>query len=173
MYPSTPIYPLLSEAGLIPASTLLDYCQRLYACRLLSLPDEHPAKQILPISLRSGDGSFQPGELPENTLMWTQASRPTLYGQWLAWQITVERSIDPACGVEPVEKIDPELQFKGEVLIKLKKQALEEATKNLTGLVLWTDESKLDQGNTEAAVCWKDINLDQWKEKSVFLGKNK
>ncbi len=80
MYPSTPIHPLLSEAGLIPASTLLDYRQRLYAYRLLSLLDEHPAKQILPVSLRIGDGSFQPGELPDNTLMWTQDTRPTTYG---------------------------------------------------------------------------------------------
>ena len=66
MYPSTPVYSLLSEAGLISASTLLDYRQRLYAYQLLSLLDEHPAKQILPISLRIEDGSFQPGELPDN-----------------------------------------------------------------------------------------------------------
>ena len=46
-----------------------------------------------------------PEELPENTLMWTQDSRPRLYGQWLAWQITVDYSIGPAEGVEPVEKI--------------------------------------------------------------------
>ena len=38
---------------------------------------------------------------------------------------------------------------------------------------MWTDGSKLDQGNTGAAVCWKGRNLDQWKEKSYFLGKNK
>ncbi len=37
MYPSTPLHPLLCEAGLAPASTLLDHCQRLYAYRLLSL----------------------------------------------------------------------------------------------------------------------------------------
>ena len=71
MYPSTPIHPLLAEAGLIPASTLLDQRQRLYAYRLLTLPDEHPAKQILPISLRYRDGSCQPGELPDDSLIWT------------------------------------------------------------------------------------------------------
>lgn len=108
MYPSTLLHPLLSEAGLILASTLLDYRQRLYAYRLLSLPDEHPAKQILLISLRIGDGSSQPGELPDNTLMWMQDTRPTIYGQWLAWQITFEHSIDPADGVEPVETITPD-----------------------------------------------------------------
>ena len=39
MYRSTPVHPLLCEAGIIPASTHLDYRQRLYAHRLLSFPD--------------------------------------------------------------------------------------------------------------------------------------
>lgn len=69
MYSSTPIHPLLYEAGLTPAPILLDHRQKVYAHRLLGLPDLHPAKEILPISLRKGDGGFQPGELPENTLM--------------------------------------------------------------------------------------------------------
>ena len=54
MYSSTPVHPLLCEAGLISASILLDYRQRLYTHRLLSLPDSHPTKEILPISLREG-----------------------------------------------------------------------------------------------------------------------
>ena len=105
MYSSTPIHPLLCEAGLIPASVLLDYRQRIYTCRLLRLPEMHPAKEILPISLGKGDQDFQPGELPENSLLWTQNSRPTLYGQWLAWQITLNHAIDPADGVEPTPKV--------------------------------------------------------------------
>ena len=54
-----------------------------------------------------------------------------------------------------------------------KKQALQEATKYRAGLVLWTDGSKLDNGNTGAAVCWKDKRSDRWRQKSVFLGRNK
>ena len=69
MYFSTPIQPPLCEAGLIPASILLAYRQRLYTHRLLSLPDLHPTKEILPMSLREGDRGFQLGEAPENTLM--------------------------------------------------------------------------------------------------------
>ena len=111
MYPSTPVHSLLYEAGLTPASIVLDSRQRLYAYRLLSLPDEHPTKKILPISLKVGDGTLQPEELPQNNLMWTQNTRPTLYGQWLAWQITVDHSIDPADGVEPVEVIKPGTSF--------------------------------------------------------------
>ncbi len=54
-----------------------------------------------------------------------------------------------------------------------KKEALEEAKKYRTGLVMWTDGSKLDHGRAGAAVCWREKALDSWKEKSVFLGKNK
>lgn len=72
MYPSTPIQPLLSEAGLIPAKLLQEFRQKSYAYRLITLPDHHPTKQILPISLRNGDESSQPGEQPEDTLMWAE-----------------------------------------------------------------------------------------------------
>ena len=61
--------------------------------------------------------------------------------------------------------IGPNIHLQGEVIIGHKEQALEEATKYRAGLIMWTDGSKLDQGNTGAAVCWKD--------KSVFFGKNK
>lgn len=87
--------------------------------------------------------------------------------------ITVQHSIDPADGAEPVEIINPKFQFQGEIIIKCWKQALEEVTRYRTSLVMWTDTSKLDQGNTGAAVCWKVKLLDQWKEKNIFLGKNK
>ena len=173
MYLSTPIHPLLCEAGLTPASIILDTRQRLYGYRLLSLPDKHPTKKILPISLRTGDGTLQPEELPESNLMWTQNARPTLYGQWLAWQITVDHSIDPADGVEPVEIIKPSTNFVGKVIIDNKTQALKEGRKNHAGLTMWTDGSKLSNGRCGAAVCWKDIKSNQWRQKSVFLGKNK
>lgn len=91
MYSSTLIHPLLCEAGLILASTFLNYRQTQFAYRPLSLRDQH-AKNILPISLRKWDASYQPGEPPENTLMWTKNARPTLYGHWLAWQIRIEHS---------------------------------------------------------------------------------
>ncbi len=126
MYSSTPIHPLICEAGLIPASILLDYRQRLYTHRLLSLPDLHPTKEILPISLRERDRGFQPGEVPENTLMRTENARPTLYGQWLAWQITTDHSIDPAEGVEPATKL---VSYKSrEILAEIRKPIYEPET---------------------------------------------
>lgn len=121
MYSSILIHPFLCKAGLIPASILLDYCQTVYAHRLLSLPELHPTKVILPISLRKEDGGFQPGLLPENTLLWMQSLRPKLYGQWLAWQIAINHSIDSAEGVEPVEKMLSN-GVKANVIIKSKKK---------------------------------------------------
>lgn len=84
MYPSTLVHPLLCEVGLIPASILLGYRQRRYTYRLLSLPESHPTKEILRVSLREGDRGFRPEEVPENTLLWTENTRPTSYVQWLA-----------------------------------------------------------------------------------------
>lgn len=52
----------------------------------------------------------------------------------------------------------PRSLFKADVIIKCKKEALEDA---------------LDQGRIALAICWKDKMADQWKEKSRFWGKNK
>lgn len=65
MYRSSPISPLMSDSGLLPAPILLDSRQRAYAYRLLNLPDSIPTKEILPITLRTGDGNAQPEDLPE------------------------------------------------------------------------------------------------------------
>ena len=65
MYPSSPIAALMSESGLTPAHIMLDFRQRMYAYRLLSLPDSMPTKDILPVTLRVGDGNAQPEDQPE------------------------------------------------------------------------------------------------------------
>ena len=84
MYSSTPIHPLLDKAGLISAKILLDSCQKKYAYWLLTLPNYHPAKNTLPVSMREGDGNSQPGEQPKNTFMWVESVKPALLGQLLA-----------------------------------------------------------------------------------------
>ena len=173
MYPSTPIHPLLSEAGLIPAKILLDFCQKRYTYCLLTLPDGHPTKEILPVSMREGDGSLQPGEQPENTLMWVENLRPTLLGQLLAWRLAFDQSIDPADGVESVEESGPSVLFSGDIIIEEKEKAIMQAKRGQRGAVLWTDGSKLNTGNVGAAVTWKDIRLNKWRVTSLFLRKNK
>ncbi|OJJ79573.1 uncharacterized protein ASPGLDRAFT_944566 [Aspergillus glaucus CBS 516.65] len=62
MLKSTPVGPLVREAGLAPAEALLEARQLRYTTRLLSLPENHPAKKILPVSFREGDQHTQPGE---------------------------------------------------------------------------------------------------------------
>ena len=67
MYESTPITPLMEKVGLIPVAIMLDYYQRRYTYRLLTLADGHPIKDILPISLKIGDEKSQPEELQKIT----------------------------------------------------------------------------------------------------------
>lgn len=170
IYRSTSIHPLLSEAGLIPANILLDSRQKKYAYRLLTLPDEHPAKNTLPISMREGNGSLQPGEQPDNTLMWIENTKPPLSGHRLAPQLALDNSIDPAGGIEPVENSGSATPFPGEIIVERKKKEIERAKNYQAGIVFWVDGSKVDNGDVEAAVTWKDKNGDKWKEKSVGIG---
>lgn len=139
-----PLYTSFIRGGLISASIFLVYCKRLYIYQLLSLLDKHLAKQVLLISPKIKDGSFYPKKLSDNTVMWTQTSRQTLYGQWVTRQIIVEYSINSTYRVEPVEKINPKHQYKREVLVKLKKQMLKKATKNMVKLVFGTNKPKVD-----------------------------
>lgn len=79
----------MTELDLIPTRIMLDYQQRKYAYRLITLPDGHPAKYILPITLEAGDESAQPGELPENDEIWSLHQKVKTYGQYLAQQVSV------------------------------------------------------------------------------------
>ncbi len=120
---------------------MLDYRQRRYEYRLLTLPDGHPTKDILPVSLRIGDGSAQPGELPENDEIWSLNQRVRTYGQYLAQQVSVGFSIDLAEGVEPVIHLKP-VEFIGKIIIQESKVAIKEAKEDMSDLILWSDGSK-------------------------------
>ncbi len=171
IYPSTPIHPLLSEAGLIPAQLVLDSRQKTYASWLLTVPNCHPTRQILPKSRREGDENSEPGEQPEDTLIWTKSTKPKTLSQLLAQQVASNCAIDPADDVEPAPTPGLEIYFSGDIVIETKKKALEEVKKYWAGNVVWVDGSKLGQENAGATVCWKSQN--RWENKSVFLGKNK
>ncbi len=173
MYPSMPVHPLLCEAGLIPAKLLLDFRQKTYAYRLLTLPDHHPTKNILPVSLRKGDESSQSREQPNDTLIWAEQVKPREFGHLLAQKVSSNNAIDPADGVEPVDGMRFTNKFSGTIIIEEEKRAVQEARRYRTGTVMWVDGSKLDQGNAGAAVCWKDKVSNNWKSTAVFLGKNK
>ena len=81
MYPSTFIQPLLNEAGIIQARILLNYQQRIYVYCLLLLPENHPAKKILPVSFKKEDGDTQPRDQPKDILLWTSNEKTNIYKQ--------------------------------------------------------------------------------------------
>lgn len=105
--------------------------------------------------------------------MWAENTRSTLYGQWLAWQLTVKNSIDLANGAEPVPVISSMSYFKNKVIIVNKEQAFKETRKCCTGLILWINVSKLDHESVRAAICQKDKRFNCWKDESIFLAKDK
>ncbi len=95
MYPSTSIQALISESGLVPARILLDHRQPMYTYRLFRLPDDHPTKNLLPISFRNGDGdTTREDEQPRDTLAWTKNEKLTSLGQWPAWQTSMANVVD-------------------------------------------------------------------------------
>ena len=146
----------MSEAGLIPAEIMLDYRQRRYVHRLLTLPDGHPTKDILPVSLRLGDGSVQPGELLENDEIWFLNQKVGTFAE----------------GVEPVIQFKP-AEFSGRIIIQEPKLAIKEAKADLSDLILCSDGSKLQSGGAEAAVVWRNCLLHGWNTCKISLGKNK
>ena len=95
---------------------MLDYRQRKYAHRLLTLPDSHPTKDILLITLRVGDGNAQPEEQPEGDGIWSTNQKVKNYGQHLARQVSTRFCIYPAEGVEPVMNLKYE-EFPGRIIV--------------------------------------------------------
>lgn len=116
----------------------------MYTNRLFTFLDQRLTKIILPISLRNRDKNSQPRKQPIDTLLWTENTQPTSYGQWLAWQIALDYAINLAEGVKPIGLVECIAKFEGRVVIESPKNALEKAKRDDRGLVMWTYRSKLD-----------------------------
>lgn len=69
MYPSKTIAALKSEAKLTPALILKGFCQRKYACRILSFYNFILAKDILPAFFQVEDKDAQPEDQLETNLI--------------------------------------------------------------------------------------------------------
>ncbi len=145
---------------------MLDFRQRMYAYRLLSLPESIPTKDILPITLRIGDGNAQPEDQPELDSIWASNQHITTYGQQLARQVSVRFSIDSAERTEPIWTI-PSSVFPGELIIEDINRAILEAKAGSGNLKLWCDGSKLDNGGTGAAVVCV-VNHGSYHGSAVF-----
>ena len=100
-----------------------------------------------------GDGDAQPEDQPEEDLIWSSNRRIIVYGQRLARQVSVNFSIDPAKGTEPIQAMST-LSFPGKLFIEDRNNAILEAETGMPHLKLWCDRSKLDK-RTRAAVVMK------------------
>jgi ribonuclease HI len=170
---STPIGPLLKNAGLEPAELVLQTRQRSFAARLLKAPSNQPAHHVLPVSFREGDRHAQPGEQPLEDRGWAEQTPrgPYSLGQHLAKQLAEVLPTDPSGGFEGT-KVPQQEAFAGQILIQSRDEALETANGFVDGLVLWTDGSRLDNGKIGAAVAWQDI-FDSWHTRELPLGRGK
>lgn len=171
---TTPIGPLLREAGLEPAGVILDHKQRTYAVRLLGLPRSHPAHQILPVTFSQGDIQAQPGEQPIEDRAWATFGNnrprgPWSLGQQLARQVAQVLPADPSGGFEETIEAFPGT-FPGVIRVLSTIKALEQAQTPWTGLQLWSDGSRLEDGRVGAAVAWQTPE-GRWRTQELPMGK--
>ncbi len=163
----------MSESRLLPAHVLLDFQQRKYAYRILSLPNSILTKNILPFTLQIGDRNAQLEDVSEYDSIWLMAQCIKNYSQHLAQQVSVGFSINPAEGVELISAI-PAQVFLRQIFIKEKNRAVDIAKNNYADLTLWCDRFKLNQGGAGTALVWKENRQsNEWITQKIILGKNK
>ncbi|KAL2012391.1 hypothetical protein VTN00DRAFT_5109 [Thermoascus crustaceus] len=173
MFRTTPIGPMVREAGLEPAETLLEARQLGYTIRLLGLPNSQPARQILPVTFREGDCHAQPGEQPIGDRVWAEASGrgPWSLGQHLARQLAGTLKIDPSGGFEETIETFPST-FPGIIKVLPVEEAYQAARAARPGLTLWSDGSRLEDGRTGAGIAWQN-SQGTWQTREIPLGAGK
>ncbi len=133
MYQSTHIGPLMGESGMIPAKIILDQRQKDHVFRLLCLLDTHPAKDILPLSIRDGD---RQNRLDDDFVdkIWATNKKSRTFGQRLSRQVSVRFSIGPSEGVEYMIFI-PATDIDGKIMIDNVKLAIKSTRKEFQKLI--------------------------------------
>jgi ribonuclease HI len=169
---TTPIGPLIREAALEPAESLLEARQLGYAARILGLPTNQPTRQILPVTFRDGDQHAQPGEQPTGDRAWAEETPrgPWSLGQHLARQLGKSLRIDPSGGFEETTEISQGL-FPGVIRVLPMEEALIAAREQRPGLSLWSDGSRFDNGRVGAGVAWQALGV--WQARGIPLGLGK
>ena len=119
-----------------------------------------------------GDESAQPGELPEKVEIWSFSQKISAYSQWLTQQVFVGFSINPVERVEPVIHLEP-TKFLGKIIIQKQIMAIKKAKKDISDLILWSNEYKLESGGAGAIVVWKSFPSHRWTNCKISLGKYK
>ena len=171
MLRTTPTGPLVRESGLAPAGVVLEARQLGYTTRLLGLPDDNPAKAVLPVSFREGDLHALPGEQTPGNRMWATAhSRgPWSLGQHLARQLAHILPTDPSNGFESLGQVASD-HFPGRVEVQSTEKALDAAQAICPKRAIWSDGSRLEDGKVGAGIAWQDSG-GIWKTRGFSLGR--
>ncbi|POS82121.1 hypothetical protein EPUL_006259, partial [Erysiphe pulchra] len=165
MFRSAPIGVVIKEAGLRPATSLLNNRQRRYAHHILSLPQDNPTRNILPLTFRVGDAHAQPGEIKSGDWDWLEDHKVKTLGQRLANSLTDSTVVDTSYGFEHTRRVEPAC-FLGVVDVPSSREAAEDKARQHHDkegeLSLWADGSKIDSQKTGAG-----------ESRKAYLGKNK
>jgi len=105
---------LICEAGLAPEEAILEFRRLRYTARLLSLPENHLAKAILPMSFREGDQHTQPGKQTPGNRQLAESSNQGLLVQYLDRQQANILPADPSEGFESTIQTTSS-QFPGQI----------------------------------------------------------
>jgi hypothetical protein len=180
--PTSAIGPLICEAGLTDAETVLRHRRRRLAARLAATPDDNPAGNRLRNAATDLNGNRQPEVNSTNDLLRFIASNafggsapetqpPNIMGRLAA---TIPRH---PTSIEPTR---PNLQHPtGHVAIEedentaaLTASSLEQPTKN--HMAVYTDGSRLEDGHCAfGAVARTSMTVDEWCRSSGYIGNNK
>ena len=89
-----------------PAEPLLNYKQRKFALRGLKLPFNNSVNELLPPTLKYGDGSAQLNEYSESDFQQINYRiKPNNIAQNLAKNLSFNLFLDPSTGFEEVKRV--------------------------------------------------------------------
>ena len=121
----------------------------------------YPINDLLPATIRHGDGDAQPGQYANDDLNWANPEqRLTEIGQRLARKLTQGPAIDPAEGCELAKPLKKKA-FPRAIVIKPKKATEEDIKivyrpdRSNSDLVIWSDGSKLDSEGVGTGIALK------------------
>lgn len=145
-------------AGLRPPVSLVNNRQRRYRYKLLAAPISQPTRDILLVTLCTGEEQAPPGELAKGYDEWFRNAGRGLatLRQRLARMITEGTNIKSTSGTEYTELVEPE-PFQGSIapFARHKEEGALEAKRYTDGpgeMSFWTDWSRQDSGDTRASV---------------------
>jgi hypothetical protein len=167
---TTPLGPLLKEAGLRPAESLLENRQRRYGARLLTLPEGHLARTILPGSARGSP----PRDGEDGEERWSDPfTRNDLLGEQLAWMAGGNGVMEPGVGIEKIQVVLEREELQAKVTIPPRAEAITACNgwNDTESWPIYSDGSRNEAGHVGTGVAWKARG--QWMTRKTYLGMNK